>query len=321
LHGGDSAKPDAFVGAMQTDAIDSEPGSWACAYRPGSPRPDLRGPASGETTALRLLAMNADRPRRWTDRSCLQQVQYRTDANLAARQSLYAYQYPRIDLPAAVLGLSSLRGQEIVADIGCGNGSYLAELARRRHTGPVVGVDLSAGMLAAARRRAPAAALTAADAAALPLRDHAVSLTLAAHMLYHVPDSRAAAGELRRITRPGGQVLVVLNGPGHLRELHDLIAATLQITPSDPPLGDRLRLDLDDGQNLLASQFASVVRHDFTSELQIPEPESIENYVRSMISIQDQPDPAAVAAAVASRLPTSAEPFRIRTHTGCLVCA
>jgi ubiquinone/menaquinone biosynthesis C-methylase UbiE len=177
---------------------------------------------------------------------------------------------------------------------------------------------LSAGMLAAARRRAPAAALTAADAAALPLRDHAVSLTLAAHMLYHIPDSRAAAGELRRITRPGGQVLVVLNGPGHLRELHDLIAATLQITPSDPPLGDRLRLDLDDGQNLLASQFASVVRHDFTSELQIPGPESIENYVRSMISIQDQPDPA---AAVASRLPTSAEPFRIRTHTGCLVCA
>ena len=97
--------------------------------------------------------MNGDRPRRWTDRSCLQQVQYRTDANLAARQSLYAYQYPRIDLPAAVLGLSSLRGQEIVADIGCGNGAYLAELARRRHTGPVVGVDLSAGMLAAARRR------------------------------------------------------------------------------------------------------------------------------------------------------------------------
>jgi trans-aconitate methyltransferase len=96
----------------------------------------------------------------------LQQVQYRTDANLAARQSLYAYQYPRIDLPAAVLGLSSLRGQEIVVDIGCGNGAYLAELARRRHTGPVVGVDLSAGMLAAARRRAPAAALTAADAAA-----------------------------------------------------------------------------------------------------------------------------------------------------------
>lgn len=262
--------------------------------------------------------MNGNRSRQWTDRSCLQQVQYRTDANLAVRQSLYAYQHPRIGLPAAVLGLAALRGQETVADIGCGNGIYLAELARRGHTGPVLGVDLSVGMLAAARRHAPAAAVTAGDAAALPLRDHAVSLTLAAHMLYHVPDPHAAVRELRRITRPGGQALVVLNGPGHLRELRDLIAATLQITTSDPPLGERLRLD--DGQNLLASQFASVIRHDFTSELHIPGPEPIENYVRSMISIQDQPDPAAVATAVASRLPTVAGPFRIRTHTGCLIC-
>ncbi len=147
-----------------------------------------------------------------------------------------------------------------------------------------------------------------------------MSLALAAHMLYHVPDAHAAVCELRRITRPGGQVLVVLSGPGHVRELHDLIAATLQITTTDSPLGDRLRLHLDDGQNLLASQFNSVIRHDFTSELRIPEPELIENYVRSIISIRDQPDPAAVAAAAASRLSPSAGPFRIHTHSGCLVC-
>jgi SAM-dependent methyltransferase len=275
--------------------------------------------ASSHQPALRLLLMNGDRSRRWTHRSCLQQVQYRTDANLAARQSLYAYQHPRVDLPATVLGLAALRGQETVADIGCGNGAYLAELARRGHTGPVLGVDLSAGMLAAARRHAPAAALTAADAAALPLRDHTVGLTLAAHMLYHVPDPRAAVRELRRVTRPGGQALVVLNGPGHLRELRDLTAATLQITTSDSPLGERLRLD--DGQDLLASQFTRVIRHDFTSELRIPGPEPIENYVRSMIGVQDQPDPAVVAATVASRLPAGGEPFRIRAHTGCLICS
>jgi hypothetical protein len=42
---------------------------------------------------------------------------------------------------------------------------YLAELARRRHAGPVLGVDLSAGVLRAARRRAPTAVLAAGDAA------------------------------------------------------------------------------------------------------------------------------------------------------------
>lgn len=67
--------------------------------------------------------MNSDRVRLWTDRSILQQRQYRTDANLAARQSVYSYQYPRIDLPAVVLDLAGPRGDETVADIGCGNGA------------------------------------------------------------------------------------------------------------------------------------------------------------------------------------------------------
>jgi len=256
--------------------------------------------------------------RLWTDRSCLQHVQYRTDANLAARQSLYACQHPRLDLPAEVLGLAGLHGDETAADIGCGNGAYLAELAGRGHAGPVLGVDLSFGMLAAARRRAPAAALTAGDAAALPLRDHAVTLALAAHMLYHVPDPHAAVRELRRVTRPGGQVLVVLNGDDHLCEIRDLIAAALRATGGGPR--PELPLRLDNGQDLLAGQFASVVRHDFTSELRIPGPGPIETYVRSMISIQDQPDPGAVAAAVARRISASGQPFRVRTHTGCLIC-
>lgn len=112
----------------------------------------------------------------------------------------------------------------------------------------MLGVDLSAGMLAAARRRAPDAALAAGDAAALPLRDHVASLTLAPHMLYHVPDLPAAIGELR-----------------------------------------------------------------------IPAPDLVENYVRSTISVQNQPDSDAIAAAVASRFPAGGEPMHVHVHTGCLV--
>jgi len=268
--------------------------------------------------ALRLLLMTGAGARLWTSRSYLRQVQYRTEANLAARQSIYAYQHPPIDLPAAVLDLAALRRTETVADIGCGNGAYLAELARRQHAGPVLGIDLSTGMLAAARRRAPAAALVAGDASALPVRDHAASLTLAAHMLYHVPDPRAAIRELRRITRPAGQVLVVLNGHNHLRELRDLVTS-LQIVSHEGPLGDQLRLD--DGQELLASEFTSVIRHDFTSELRIPGPAPIEYYIRSMISSPDRHDPAVRAVTVASYFPASGGPFRICASTGCLVCS
>jgi SAM-dependent methyltransferase len=259
--------------------------------------------------------MSDDASRLWTDRSCLRDVQYRTDVNLAARQSIYAYQHPRLDLPALVFDQVTLTGNETVTDIGCGNGAYLAELARRGHAGPVIGVDLSVGMLYAARSRAPAAVLAAGDAAALPLRDGASGLTLAMHMLYHVPDPRAAVRELRRVTHRGGHVIVVLNGEEHLRELRELVKATLQgITLPSP------RLRLDEGMRLLASEFTSVTRHDFTSELRIPAPGPVENYVRSMISAQNLPDPGALAVAVASRIPND-QPFCIRTHAGCLICS
>lgn len=156
----------------------------------------------------------------WADRAFLRDVQYRTDDNLAARQSIYAYQHPRINLQALVLDLAAPVPGETVADVGCGNGTYLAELTRRGFAGRVLGVDMSLGMLAAARARLRAVIdsadgagrprahqlagieLVAADATALPLRDRAVDLTLALHMLYHVPDSSQALRELRRVTRP-----------------------------------------------------------------------------------------------------------------------
>lgn len=263
------------------------------------------------------MLMTREDDRLWTDRSRLRNVQYRTDANLAARQSFYRWQHRRLDLPKLVLDLAALRGSETVADIGCGNGGYLAELGRRGHAGPVLGIDLSAGMLHAARSRAPAAILAAGDAAALPLRDEVSDLTLAMHMLYHLPRPQAAVRELRRITRPGGQVLVVLNGHDHLRELRDLITIALGSSAHRPPRRERLRLD--EGEDLLASEFSSVTRHDFTSELVDPEPGSVEAYVRSMPIAQDLPDPGAFAATVAALIPSSGT-LRIRTHTGCLVC-
>jgi SAM-dependent methyltransferase len=276
-------------------------------------------------------------------------VQYRTDANLAARQSIYAYQHPRIDLTARILDLAAPARGEVVADVGCGNGAYLAELARRGFAGRVIGADLSFGMLRAARdalreaRGAPTdgtalvgadvaalvgadvaalvgadvAALVGADVAALPLRDGCADLTLAMHMLYHVPDRVAAVRELRRVTRPGGRVVVGLNGSDSLKELWAVIDAA---SGSDlRPYGERLRLD--EGEALLRTVFSSVTRHDFTAELRIADPEPVAAYVRSMSSVQASADPEHLVAAVLSRLPNDpGRLFRITTHAGCLVC-
>lgn len=243
--------------------------------------------------------------------------QYRTDANLAARQSVYAFQRPRIDLPATVLSLAALTGTEMVADIGCGNGAYLAELSRRGHRGQAVGIDLSAGMLTAARRRFPAAGVSRGDASVLPLADRCADVALAAHMLYHVPDPVAAITELRRVTRPSGCVLVVLNGTDHLRELHDLVAATLGHARARG-MADRLRMDA--GEEMLRSVFGQVERHDFTAELALTDGAPVASYIRSTLAVQGLPDPDGAVAAAAQATPFGPDGvFRVRTHSCCLV--
>ncbi len=261
-----------------------------------------------------------------TDRDYLRTRQYRTDANLAARQSIYRFQRPRVDLPAAVLGLAGLTGMEAIADVGCGNGVYLAALARRGHAGAAIGVDLSPGMLRAARAAAGQARLVVGDAAALPIRDGAADVTLAATMLHHVPDRQAAARELRRVTRDGGQVLAVLNGTGHLAELCDLVtraAADIGLADVVWAASEGLTggLSLDEGEELLGGVFGSVQRHDFRAELELPRPEPVLEYIASMRSTQGVDDPQRLVDAASRHIrPAPDGVVRIRTWTGCLVC-
>jgi SAM-dependent methyltransferase len=254
----------------------------------------------------------------WNNPAFLRDVQYRTDANLAARQSIYAYQHPRIDLQARVIDLAAPAPGATVADVGCGNGAYLAELARRGFAGRVLGLDLSPGMLAAARDRSPGyAALLAADATALPLPDGAADLTLAMHMLYHVPDPSQAVRELRRVTRPGGRVVIGLNGTDHLRELRELVGAVR----GDGRWGRFERVTLDDGEALARPCFSTVIRHDFAAELRLTDPEPIADYVRSMSGTHHSADPERLVAGVVARFPTDpGAVLTITTHTGCLIC-
>jgi SAM-dependent methyltransferase len=271
----------------------------------------------------------------WSDRSFLRDVQYRTDANLAARQSIYAYQQPPVNLPGRVLdvvlpALAALPALPaggragVVADIGCGNGVYLAELARRGQVRRLIGVDMSPGMLRAARQRTrdlgpPVPALLAADATALPLRDESADLTLAMHMLYHVPEPSLAVLELRRVTRPGGRLVVGLNGTDHHRELRAVIRAALaDLGHGDMPMVSD-RFGLDQGEVLVRGLFASVTRYEFRGRLLIPGPEPVAAYVRSMSLAAQLGDRETLVRAVTRGLPS--DPFVDTTHSGCLVCA
>ncbi|HET6632248.1 MAG TPA: class I SAM-dependent methyltransferase [Rhodanobacteraceae bacterium] len=104
-----------------------------------------------------------------------------------------------------------LSGQRVL-DAGCGSGRYLLH-ALRRQAARVLGVDLSAPMLARARAELASAhgaakvELAQGSVAALPVTDAWADLTLCGLVLGHLPQLAPALAELRRVTRPGRLLL------------------------------------------------------------------------------------------------------------------
>ncbi len=77
----------------------------------------------------------------------------------------------------------------------------------------LTGVDLSPAMLALTRRRAADVGrdvvLDEADAQALPYDDDSFDTVVCALSLCAVPDPAAAIGQMRRVLRPGGRLLLL----------------------------------------------------------------------------------------------------------------
>jgi ubiquinone/menaquinone biosynthesis C-methylase UbiE len=134
------------------------------------------------------------------------------DRSLVERlEQLYATRdvLRRRELVRAALGA---RAGDRVLDLGCGPGFYVTELADVvGRDGRVVGVDVSADMLAVAATRTEGhdnVELHEANATALPVPDASFERALCVQVLEYVQDVSAALRELHRALRPGGRVLV-----------------------------------------------------------------------------------------------------------------
>jgi SAM-dependent methyltransferase len=106
---------------------------------------------------------------------------------------------------------SEVRGRGPVYDLGCGPGQTTAFL---HGCGVAVrGLDLSAGLLAEARRRHPGVEFEQGDMLALPLGDAALAGVLAFYAIVHLsPDGlRRALAEMHRVLQPGGRLLMAFH--------------------------------------------------------------------------------------------------------------
>ncbi|HEY1617163.1 MAG TPA: class I SAM-dependent methyltransferase, partial [Streptosporangiaceae bacterium] len=186
------------------------------------------------------------------------------------------------------------------------------------------GLDLSLGML----RSASHPELVNADVTALPFRDGWADVIVAPHMLYHVPDRAAAAGEFRRVLAPGGVLIAVTNGEGHLRELRE-VAQRVVGQPGwrmRSPATESFRLE--NGADQLAVAFGSVRRvlpRD-AAPVVITDPAVAADYVASMGDVyapevgMPWPDVVAGVRVAVGEIIAARGSFTVVGHSGAFVC-
>lgn len=143
---------------------------------------------------------------------------------------------------AAMEALAPQEGERIV-DVGCGCGQTSLQLAARvGETGSVTGVDISAPMLAEARKRAAAAGVTQAafveaDAQTYAFEPAALDAIYSRFGVMFFADSTAAFANLRTALKPGGRLAFVCWRPllENAWMLVPMGAALKHLPPPVPP--------------------------------------------------------------------------------------
>lgn len=142
-------------------------------------------------------------------------------ADIAARFSLAAGRYARharLQQCSADRVLELLRPEGMVLDLGCGTGREALLMSNMPAVERVLALDLAEGMLQnipASIRITP----VAADAERLPLPAQSVDVLFSNFALQWCADRVRAAGEMRRVLKPGGRLAFAVPGPQSLAAL------------------------------------------------------------------------------------------------------
>lgn len=113
---------------------------------------------------------------------------------------------------AWLIAAQELTGQEQVLDVGTGTGNTAFAFAP--YARQVIGIDLTAGMLAQARLTQAQKGLTnvefrQADVESLPFPDASFDIVVSRYCAHHYERIQTAVAEIRRVLKPNGVFLLV----------------------------------------------------------------------------------------------------------------
>ena len=215
--------------------------------------------------------------------------QYADEADLRARKAAYANAEGPDARELAFQAVAEAAPTRVL-EVGGGEGE-LAERIVRELGAELVFVDQSPRLVELAAARGLDAQV--GDVQDLPFPDASFDCAVAAWMLYHVPDVPRGLAELARVLRPGGRLVAVTNGAGHLAELRELAGHRAFWTG--------MPFARENGPELLGASFAHVEARDADGWVSFPDDDAIWAYLRSLSSA----DPPA-------SLPPHDLPFRVR---------
>lgn len=130
-----------------------------------------------------------------------------------------------------------------ILEIACGRGGFVSELngAGAR----VTGCDFSFAALCVGKEKLGGrngerpAGLVQGDAQKLPFADAAFDVIVSCETIEHVPDVRAALGEMHRVARPGGRLLLTTPNYTNFLGLYELYAMVRHPSRKDDQPFDR----------------------------------------------------------------------------------
>jgi SAM-dependent methyltransferase len=143
--------------------------------------------------------------------------------------------------------------------------------------------DFSPGMLDQARTNLGPAqkrfAFARVNVVDIPFADETFDGVIANFMLYHAPDLDRAIAELHRVLKRGGRLYAATNGPGHMKQLNDLIQ---QLDPDAIIYAASSVFGLDNGADALHRHFPVANRYRYDDALRVTEREPLAAYAFSM---------------------------------------
>lgn len=250
--------------------------------------------------------------------------EYKSLTSLTVRQSIHLeYSEPPDRLEEMTIDAARQSPDSSVIDIGPGNGSFVRRLVETGHRGRIAALDRS---MTAARSVATIGGPFSlqGDACRMPFTDKVFDTVFARHMLYHVSDVIAALREFKRVLRPNGKCVTVVNHTEQAPRLSCLLRRRVTMNGIHPP--ELPRVDSTVLPGMLRSVFGNASETRSTGHLVFYQPEPVIAFGAALLGFYgvapDSPLRADIEAQLAddvhSWFARSGEPWR--DSKGFIIC-